>query len=132
MAVRARSPAGSARGYLQNGQALLSRRTEGKIPEDDYRRVVLWLDSNSLRLGAFENVEKQVAGEVVWPTLDVDPANPQGWGVRARRRRVLASVERCGNASCLTVRALAAIFGTDARICGCSWGVRRQSRPQAT
>ena len=60
------------------GQALLSPTHKGKIPEADYRRVVLWLDSNSLRLGAFHDVEKQMAGEVVWPTLDVDPANPQG------------------------------------------------------
>jgi hypothetical protein len=60
------------------GQALLDDNHRGKVSEEDYRRVVLWLDSNSQRLGAFQDVEQQIAGELVWPTLDVDPANPQG------------------------------------------------------
>jgi hypothetical protein len=60
------------------GQALLDANHRGKVSAEDYRRVVLWLDSNSLRLGAYHDEERQVQGEVVWPTLDVDPDNPQG------------------------------------------------------
>jgi len=64
--------------YCTIGQALLNDTHYGKIPEADYRKLVLWMDCNSLRLGAFQDEEKQMAGEVVWPTLDVDPANPLG------------------------------------------------------
>ena len=60
------------------GQALLDENHRGKVSQEDYRRVVLWLDANSPRLGAYHDVELQEAGEVVWPTLDVDPTNPQG------------------------------------------------------
>ncbi|MBM3476722.1 MAG: hypothetical protein FJX75_25905 [Armatimonadetes bacterium] len=60
------------------GKALLDENHRGRISESDYLRVVLWLDSNSQRLGAYHDVERQLAGELVWPTLDVDPANPQG------------------------------------------------------
>jgi len=60
------------------GQALLNPAHAGKIPPEDYRRVVLWLDANALRLGAFHDADKQERGELVWPKMDVDPANPQG------------------------------------------------------
>jgi hypothetical protein len=60
------------------GQALLDENHRGKISEEDYLRVVLWLDSNSQRLSAFHDVDKQMAGELVWPTLDVDLGNVQG------------------------------------------------------
>ncbi len=60
------------------GRALLDENHSGKISPDDYRRVVLWLDSNSLRLGAFRDEERQVRGEVVWPVLDVAPHDPLG------------------------------------------------------
>jgi len=64
--------------YSKMGQALLDPAHQGKISAADYRRVVLWLDNNSLRLGAYDNEDKQMAGTLVWPALDVDPANPQG------------------------------------------------------
>ena len=60
------------------GRALLDAAHAGKISAEDYRRVVLWLDANSLRLGAFRDEEKQMRGEVVWPELDVDPDDPVG------------------------------------------------------
>jgi hypothetical protein len=60
------------------GRALIDENHRGKIPQEDYRRVVLWLDANALRLGAFYDEDRQVAGELVWPKLDVDPDNPQG------------------------------------------------------
>jgi hypothetical protein len=60
------------------GRALLDENHRGKVADEDYRRIVLWLDSNSPRLGAYYDEEKQVAGEVVWPRLDVDPDDPVG------------------------------------------------------
>ncbi|HJN14030.1 MAG TPA: hypothetical protein QGH10_00990, partial [Armatimonadota bacterium] len=60
------------------GQALLDDNHKGKVSDEDFRRVVLWLDSNSPRLGAYRDEARQVAGELVWPALDVDPDNPQG------------------------------------------------------
>ena len=68
------------------GQALLDETHRGKVPLADFRRVVLWLDANSLRLGAFHDEEAQMRGEVIWPTLDVDPTNPQGLERLMRRR----------------------------------------------
>ena len=60
------------------GRALLDATHRDRVPADAYRRVVLWLDANALRLGAFYDEQRQMAGELVWPKLDVDPANPQG------------------------------------------------------
>ena len=60
------------------GRALLDANHRDKIALDDFRKVVLWLDANAMRLGAFQDEEKQMAGEVVWPLLDCDPKNPQG------------------------------------------------------
>ncbi|MGQ9733213.1 MAG: HzsA-related protein, partial [Candidatus Zipacnadales bacterium] len=60
------------------GQALMNANHRGKISQEDYHRVVLWLDSNSLRLGAYEGEQRQMQGELIWPSLDVDPRNPQG------------------------------------------------------
>ena len=55
------------------GRALLSKTHQGQVSADEFRRVILWLDCNSLRLGAFRDEAKQVRGEVVWPQLDVSP-----------------------------------------------------------
>jgi hypothetical protein len=41
-----------------------------KLPEEDLRRIILWLDCNSEFLGAYEKVEEQVRGEVVHPSLE--------------------------------------------------------------
>ncbi len=60
------------------GQALLDAHHRGRIAPDDYRRIVLWLDANAMRLGAFEDEDRQIAGELVWPAIDCDPRNPQG------------------------------------------------------
>ncbi len=60
------------------GRALLDATHRDRVPTDAYRRVVLWLDANALRLGAFYDEHRQMAGELVWPKLDVDPTNPQG------------------------------------------------------
>jgi Concanavalin A-like lectin/glucanases superfamily/Hydrazine synthase alpha subunit middle domain/WD40-like Beta Propeller Repeat len=57
------------------GQALLNETHRATVSPEDYRKVVLWLDSNSLRLGAYDDEESQLRGELVWPTLDVDPGS---------------------------------------------------------
>ena len=48
------------------------------LTSDEYRRITLWLDLNSMELGADYDVESQRNGELVWPRMDVDPLNPQG------------------------------------------------------
>jgi len=55
------------------GRALLSKPHQEALTPEEFRRVVLWLDCNSNELGAYENVEAQRRGELVWPKLDVDP-----------------------------------------------------------
>jgi hypothetical protein len=65
------------------GKALLNDTHQaalqaGEFTEDDFRRIVLWLDCNSNELGAYYDVEAQKNEELVWPRLDVDPADPLG------------------------------------------------------
>lgn len=60
------------------GRVLLNKTHREAVSEADYRRVVLWLDANAMRLGAFHSEQRQMAGEIVWPLLDTDPKNPQG------------------------------------------------------
>jgi len=71
------------------GRALMDSNHRGKIPEEDFRRVALWLDNGSPRYGACHSTDEQEAGELVWPKLDVDPLNPQGlerlWDAAALR-----------------------------------------------
>ncbi len=50
----------------------------GKFTPYERHLINLWLDCNSLRLGAFYETALQEKGELVWPDLDVDPDNPQG------------------------------------------------------
>lgn len=60
------------------GQALLDENHIGTVSEADRHQVVQWLDCNSMRLGAFIREDAQIKGELVWPALDVDPANVTG------------------------------------------------------
>jgi hypothetical protein len=39
------------------------------LTDEEARRINLWLDSNSEFYGAYENIEAQARGEVVWPSL---------------------------------------------------------------
>jgi len=48
------------------------------VTAEDRTRLNLWMDLNGLRLGSFTAEERQKKGELVWPILDVDPANPVG------------------------------------------------------
>jgi hypothetical protein len=60
------------------GRALLDEKHRGHGSREDCHRIVLWLDANAMRLGAFHSEERQIAGELVWPLLDCDPRDPQG------------------------------------------------------
>ncbi len=60
------------------GRALLTDSHQAAVPADERHLVTLWLDCNSLRLGAYENEAAQLRGELVWPSLDVNPANVAG------------------------------------------------------
>jgi hypothetical protein len=64
--------------YSRMGKALLNSHRGKRITEEEYRRICLWLDLNSPRLGAFNDVAQQERGELVWPDLDVDPDNVTG------------------------------------------------------
>lgn len=64
--------------YCKLGKALASEPHLKVVSPEDRHAVDLWLDSNSPRLGAYENEAAQLRGELVWPVLDVDPANPCG------------------------------------------------------
>lgn len=68
------------------GKTILDERhqkhlQEGKFTEEDFRRICLWLDLNSMEFGSSsldpEDQAKQRGGEIVWPKLDFDPANRQ-------------------------------------------------------
>jgi hypothetical protein len=60
------------------GHALTNDVHVKAVSARDRHAVTLWLDSNSPRLGAYENEAAQLRGELVWPVLDVDPRNPLG------------------------------------------------------
>jgi hypothetical protein len=59
------------------GKALLASHRDRITPEQ-FRRIIVWLDANSMELGALHHQDEQRAGQVVWPLLEVDPDNPQG------------------------------------------------------
>lgn len=48
------------------------------LTTDEMHRITLWLDLNSNRLGSEVNVPAQESGQLVWPSIDVDPKNPLG------------------------------------------------------
>jgi hypothetical protein len=66
------------------GKALMSNThkqalTDGKFTETDVRALAQWLDLGSDELGAFDNAASQRQGNLVWPTMDVDKNDPQGF-----------------------------------------------------
>jgi hypothetical protein len=61
------------------GKALLNATHQAAgISSDDIKRVVLWLDGNSNELSSYHSTSQQQAGQLVWPEIDCDPANPTG------------------------------------------------------
>lgn len=64
--------------YCKLGTALTNETHINAMSAEDRHVIILWLDSNSPRLGAYENEAAQLRGELVWPVLDVDPRNVLG------------------------------------------------------
>lgn len=60
------------------GQSLLDEFHRDTVLQDDRHQIIQWLDCNSVRLGAYIREDVQIKGELVWPTLDVDPENVTG------------------------------------------------------
>jgi len=60
------------------GQMLQGDAHRQRVGEKERHQVIQWLDCNSLRLGSFIREQAQLDGELVWPTMDVDPANVVG------------------------------------------------------
>ena len=67
---------------LVKGGYLSTSHYDVTLTKSEWRRITLWLDSNSLELPSFsldrDIQEKARQGELVWPALDVDPKNPLG------------------------------------------------------
>ncbi len=64
--------------HCRIGKALFDQAHRAAVKPAERHTMTVWLDCNSLRLGAFEREEAQLRGELVWPELDVDPRNPVG------------------------------------------------------
>ncbi len=63
--------------YTSIGKALVPSHRD-RLTDDEWNSVVMWLDLNSMEFGSDFGMDKQRAGELVWPVVDVDPANPTG------------------------------------------------------
>ena len=59
------------------GRGLLKSHLD-RVTPDEFHRVVLWLDCNSMDVCAHHDREAQARGEIVWPIIECDPVNPQG------------------------------------------------------
>ncbi|MDO5309281.1 MAG: LamG-like jellyroll fold domain-containing protein [Planctomycetia bacterium] len=55
------------------GSILFDENHLATVSDEDRHKFILWLDANALRLGAFQDEEAQMRGELVWPLLDVEP-----------------------------------------------------------
>ena len=51
-------------------QMLSKGHHDVKLTPDELNRITLWLDCNSNFYGAYHDLEKQIKGEVVLPTID--------------------------------------------------------------
>jgi len=60
------------------GKALFDPSHIEAVPAAERHQVIQWLDCNSLRLGSYDREADQLRGELVWPSLDVDPRNITG------------------------------------------------------
>ena len=57
------------------GTILFDENHIDSVSESERHAFILWLDANALRLGAFQDEESQMKGELVWPLLDVEPCD---------------------------------------------------------
>lgn len=96
------------------GKALLKNHRGDRITEDEFKRVMLWIDANSMRLGAYRDSAAQAEGETVWPILHpFGPSNPQclddgemsiyweipDWGRNVSSKKIVGTVRNDGNFS---------------------------------
>ncbi len=51
-------------------QMLTKGHNKLKLSPEDMHRLTLWLDCNSDFFGAYEKLEEQLEGKVVWPSLE--------------------------------------------------------------
>ncbi len=66
------------------GKALMDDKHKDVVSAEDRHKLIVWIDCNSLRLGAYIREAAQLRGELVWPELDVDPQNVLGVEGRGR------------------------------------------------
>lgn len=59
------------------GKTLMASHKDRLTPEQ-LRRIIVWVDANSMELGAYYAAEEQRNGQEKWPLLDMDPENPTG------------------------------------------------------
>lgn len=71
--------------YTGLAKIMLKKHHRAALSMKEINRVTLWVDANSNDLGAYRDEGKQRAGEVVWPLIDMDPANPAGIDLVAGR-----------------------------------------------
>ena len=60
------------------GKELLEKYKNGEITDEQFHRLVMWLDIATMRLGWYNDTSQAKAGEVVWPEVDMVPGNPLG------------------------------------------------------
>lgn len=67
-------------GAIGSGLAeiMLKKHHRAALTMAEINRITLWADTNSNQLGAYRDVDRQQAGEIVWPLIDMDPKNPAG------------------------------------------------------
>ncbi len=51
-------------------EMLVKGHHDVELPPEDFRRLVIWMDSNGLFFGHEDDIAAQAAGEVVWPSLE--------------------------------------------------------------
>ncbi len=69
--------------YTGIADILLKKHHRDALSMKEINRITLWIDANSNELGAYRDEDRQRAGEVVWPLIDMDPANPAGLDLTA-------------------------------------------------
>lgn len=57
------------------GEILFDEIHFRSVSEENRHALILWMDANAPRLGAFRNEEAQKRGELVWPVLDTEPCD---------------------------------------------------------
>ncbi|MBQ1455102.1 MAG: hypothetical protein IIZ25_04565, partial [Thermoguttaceae bacterium] len=76
-----RGPHGGSRSYpgrfgsseSKLGSILFDENHREAVCDEDRHALILWMDCNAPRLGAFRDEEAQKRGELIWPILDTEP-----------------------------------------------------------